>query len=73
MTESSATTEASALADQEKLLKDRINSLNAVLAKKRTRLEAQFAALERSLAVMQDQQNALTALAQAQATFASPR
>jgi len=50
--------------NQQDLLNDRIDRLNILLAGKRTRLERQFAALESSLAALQDQQTALTALSQ---------
>ncbi len=52
------------LADQQKVLNDRIESLTVLLAGKRRRLETQFAGLESSLAALQGQQNALGALAQ---------
>jgi flagellar hook-associated protein 2 len=52
------------LADQQELLNDRIDALNLLLDDKRARLEAQFVALERSLAMLQGQQSSLSALAQ---------
>jgi len=51
------------LGDQQKVLNDRIDSLTIILAAKRARLEAQFTALEVSLAGLQGQQNSLSALA----------
>lgn len=54
------------LADREGLLRDRIDALEFLVDKKRIRLEAQFTALEKSLALLQDQQNALTVLSQQQ-------
>lgn len=53
-----------AITDQQELLNSRISQMNTTLEAKRSRLEAQFVALERTLAAMQDQQNALTSLAQ---------
>ncbi len=50
------------LGDQQKVLNDRIDALTVLLAAKRTRLEAQFAGLESTLASLQGQQNALGAL-----------
>lgn len=51
------------LQDQEQLLNDRIDELNILLAAKRTRLEAQFVAMERALADLQAQQSSLNQLA----------
>ncbi len=53
-----------ALDDQKKLLNDRAAALEILLQAKRTRLQAQFAALETSLAGLQNQQTALAGLAQ---------
>ena len=53
-----------ALDDQKKLLNDRAAALEVLLQAKRTRLEAQFAALETALAGLQNQQTALGGLAQ---------
>ncbi|MFH1108885.1 MAG: flagellar filament capping protein FliD [Planctomycetota bacterium] len=52
------------LGDQQKVLNDRIDALNVLLAAKRNRLEAQFAGLELTLASLQGQQNALGTLSQ---------
>ena len=50
------------LTQQQEQLNDRIDSLTVLLEGKRARLEAQFVALESSLAFLQDQQTALSAL-----------
>jgi flagellar hook-associated protein 2 len=50
------------LENQKELLSDRIAALNVLLEAKRARLENQFIALERALASLQDQQNALVTL-----------
>ncbi len=50
--------------DQQEILTRRIDSLEVLLKGKRARLEAQFVGLEIALAGLQDQQNALIALAQ---------
>jgi flagellar hook-associated protein 2 len=52
------------LNDQKELLNNRITSLNVLLDAKRSRLEAQFVALETALAGLQGQQNALANLSQ---------
>ncbi|MBU0719274.1 MAG: flagellar filament capping protein FliD [Planctomycetes bacterium] len=52
------------LADQQELLNKRIDDLEVLLAGKQARLEAQFVALESSLAILQDQQTSLTTLAE---------
>ncbi|RME40652.1 MAG: hypothetical protein D6788_02870 [Planctomycetota bacterium] len=54
----------SQLADQQKLLNERIDAMNVLIEAKRSRLEAQFVALESALAGLQAQQNALNTLAQ---------
>jgi flagellar capping protein FliD len=51
------------LADRVQLFNDRIADMNALLAKKQQRLEAQFQAMEQSLAMLQQQQTALSGLA----------
>jgi len=53
------------LQNQETLLSDRIDQLNVLLDAKRSRLEAQFVAMERALADLQAQQSSLNQLAQA--------
>jgi len=50
------------LADRVELFNDRIADMNALLAKKQQRLEAQFQAMEQSLAMLQQQQTALSGL-----------
>jgi flagellar hook-associated protein 2 len=50
------------LENQKELLNDRIAALNVLLEAKRSRLENQFIGLERALASLQEQQNALIAL-----------
>lgn len=52
------------LADQQEAINKRVESLNILLAGKRSRLEAQFAALETTLAGLQGQQTSLSALSQ---------
>ncbi len=52
-----------ALGDQKELLADRIEQLDVLLARKRSRLMAQFLAMERALAELQSQQSALGQLA----------
>ncbi|MFQ5493954.1 MAG: flagellar filament capping protein FliD [Phycisphaerae bacterium] len=52
------------LDDRKELLTDRIDRLQLLVDAKRARLEAQFTALESTLAGLQQQQNALAALAQ---------
>lgn len=52
------------LDNQQELLNDRIENLNLLLDAKRSQLEAQFLAMEKALAVLQGQQNALGTLAQ---------
>ena len=52
------------LDNQQELLNDRIENLNLLLDAKRAQLEAQFLAMEKALAVLQGQQNALGTLAQ---------
>ncbi len=47
------------LEDQQTVLNDRVDQLNSLLAGKRSRLEAEFAALELALAGLQDQQASL--------------
>ncbi|MHC5109515.1 MAG: flagellar filament capping protein FliD [Planctomycetota bacterium] len=51
------------LDDQQELLTSRIDDLNILLDAKRTRLQAQFVAMERALADLQGQQTALSQLA----------
>lgn len=52
-----------ALGDQKELLADRIEQLDVLLARKRSRLMSQFLAMERALAELQSQQSALGQLA----------
>jgi flagellar hook-associated protein 2 len=52
-----------ALADQQDVLTDRIDSLNILLEAKRRRLQNQFTALESALAALQGQQSSLNELA----------
>ena len=50
------------LTQQQEQLNDRIDTLSVLVEAKRARLQAQFVALESSLAILRDQQTALSAL-----------
>jgi flagellar hook-associated protein 2 len=60
-----------ALQASAKLLNDRITQMNALIEKRRTRLQAQFQAMETTLARLQSQQTALTSLASFQTSLSS--